>query len=254
MKIQETEGADADSRDMLVPGATPGRQPCAPWESRHGQEPHRVTPPAPANREPQSISVLLPDVLLGNREAIGRLWQRFFPRLVALANSRLGPNLRLPVDGEDVATNAFMDFVRLLQQPDRAERFPRLENRDHLWRILARITVWEALDWVRPPAWPAEAGDAALDQVPGREPEPQFADAINEEVEYLIGRLHGRDAEQTDRLRRLARIKMQGRTNKDAARELNCSVAQVELLLAYIRQSWSEYDPRPRARETPGGE
>lgn len=208
--------------------------------------------PPPTTHEPQSVSVLLPDVIDGD-EAIRKLWHRYFPRLVALANSRLGPNLKQPVDGEDVALKAFADFVELLRRPDRAERFPRLENRDHLWRILARITIWEALDWLRPEGQPTIGGDEGLDQVPGREPEPQFGTAINDEVEHLLGRLRGRDPDQTDRLRRLARLKMQGRTNKEAARELGCCVAQVELLLAHIRENWREFDPRPR-RDTPGGE
>jgi hypothetical protein len=159
----------------------------------------------------------------------------------------------LIVNGEDVALKAFADFLNLLRNPEKAALAQGITNRDHLWRILARITVWEALDWLAPPPGPAVEGPEVLDQVACREPEPQFAWAINEEVECLLNKLHGRDEAQTRRLRTLARLKMNGSTNKQAAKELGICVAQVELLLRNIRERWAEYDPRPQNCKKPRG-
>jgi hypothetical protein len=207
-------------------------------------------PPTPLTpkREPQSISVLLPGVLSRDQEAIRLLWHRFAARLIGLAQARLGRHPDQLVDGADVANDAYARFVELMGRPDAKTRFNRLENREQIWRVLARITVWEALDWVptHPPVHEA-VGAEVLEQVAGTEPEPDFGIRICEEVEHLIGTLHGRNSGQTERLRRLARLKMNGRTNHEAARELNCCVAQVELLLRHIRETWKDHDPRPRS-------
>jgi hypothetical protein len=207
------------------------------------------------NREPQSISRLLPRLLNPQRddEAIRLLWNRFSGRLIALAESRLRSRAPLIVNGEDVALKAFGDFLDLLRKPEKAALAQGIANRDHIWRLLARITVWEALDWIEPPPGPPVEAAEALDQVPGREPEPHFAWAINEEVECLLNMLHGRDEAQTKRLRQLARLKMHGSTNKQAAKELGICVAQVELLLRNIRDRWGEYDPRPQSCKKPSG-
>lgn len=212
----------------------------------------RITPnPAPAAREPGSVTRLLGPLREGDDDAARKLWDRFFARLVALAGARLGPNRTQPVDPEDVALQAFAHFCQLMERPDVGERLPDMANRENVWRVLARITVWEALDYVPPSSRPLVGGDEGLDQVPDRGPELPVTDGFTEEVVKLLDQLRGRDEAQTARLRRLAILKMDGKTNKEAARELGCGVALVELLLRAIRRIWEEHDPRPPGARRP---
>ena len=216
--------------------------------------PHPSTPVSdvpPAGREPGSVSQLLGPLRDGDEEAVRKLWDRFFRRLVALARVRLGPKLRQPVDPEDIALQAFHQFCVLMARPDVDERVPEMVNRDNIWRVLARITDWEVMDYAQPPNRPWVDGDEGLDQIPARPgiPELPGCDEFNEEVARLLNELRGRDEAQTRRLRRLALLKLEGKTNEQAARELGCGVALVEILLRAIRKLWERHDPRPlRAR------
>lgn len=210
----------------------------------------RITPdPAHPGREPGSVTRLLGPLRDGDGAAAQKLWDRFFARLVALAGSRLGPNRTQPVDPEDVALQAFAHFCRLMGRPDAGERFPEMADRENVWRVLARITVWEALDYVPPATRPVVGGAEGLDRVPA--PQPPVTDGFTEEVVKLLDQLRGRNPAQTARLRRLAVLKMDGKTNKEAALELGCGVGLVELLLRAIRRIWEEHDPRPPGARRP---
>src|SRR4051794_14182513 len=68
------------------------------------------------------------------------LWERYFDRLVHLARAGLRRNARGPADEEDVALSAFDSFCRGAAEG----RFPRLEGRDDLWRLLVTITARKA--------------------------------------------------------------------------------------------------------------
>jgi DNA-directed RNA polymerase specialized sigma24 family protein len=210
---------------------------------------HSVPTPQPGSHEPGSVSVLLPCILHGDQEAIHDLWERFSPQLIAYARSRLGRGLNQPVEGEDVALAAFERFVELAGRPDATTQFYCLEDRDDLQRILFHFTKWEASRWLRRRPGPIAA--EGLEQFVGREPEPDFDLCNREEIEHLLGKLHGRNAEQTERLRRLVQLKMEGLTNEEIARQLNCCEAQVGLLLRHIREQWKDHDPRPRGSQPP---
>ncbi|MDG3005887.1 ECF-type sigma factor [Paludisphaera mucosa] len=81
----------------------------------------------------------------GDRNSIRRLWEAYFHRLVGLARGRLDRAARSVADEEDVALSAFASFCR------RAERgeFPRLDDREDLWRLLFVITTRKAVNRAR---------------------------------------------------------------------------------------------------------
>jgi hypothetical protein len=74
----------------------------------------------------------------GDLEAAQPLWDRYFARLVRLAQVRLRtkPWPKAVEDEEDAALRAFDSFCRAATQG----RFPRLDDRDDLWRLLVVIT------------------------------------------------------------------------------------------------------------------
>src|SRR5690349_2166195 len=78
----------------------------------------------------------------GDTAAAQALWERYYRRLVALARQRLRSAHRRQADEEDVVQNAFHSFFRGVARG----RFPRLNDRDNLWRLLVVITARKALD------------------------------------------------------------------------------------------------------------
>ena len=181
----------------------------------------------------------------GDAAAAQRLWERYFDRLVRLARAKLGAMPRGAADEEDVALSAFHSFC----QGAARGRFPRLDDRDNLWRLLVTITARKALDQVRRQArqkrgggrvlvGSAQAGGeddtdgAGLDQVVGQEPTPQFAAMVADECRRLLAAL----GDET--LRQVALLRMEGYSDEEIAARVDCSLRTVSRKLALIRKAW----------------
>src|SRR2546423_14922065 len=76
----------------------------------------------------------------GEPAAAQPLWERYFPRLVALARTRLRGTPRRAADEEDVALSAFDSFCRHAGQG----RFPQLADRDDLWQVVMMLAARQA--------------------------------------------------------------------------------------------------------------
>ncbi len=88
-----------------------------------------------------SVSGWIAALKLGDRRAAHPLWQRYYRRLMALARKVLRGARPRSADEEDVVQNAFHSFFRGVG----GGRFPRLDDRDSLWRLLVVITANKAL-------------------------------------------------------------------------------------------------------------
>src|SRR5215467_3506162 len=77
----------------------------------------------------------------GDRDAAQVLWGRYFHRLTDLARARLRALPRRATDEEDVALSAFDSVCRRAEEG----RFPKLDDRDDLWRLLVVITMRKAI-------------------------------------------------------------------------------------------------------------
>jgi DNA-directed RNA polymerase specialized sigma24 family protein len=175
----------------------------------------------------------------GDPEAARPVWERYFHRLVSLARRRLQGAPRAAADEEDVALSAFDSFCRAAEEG----RFPRLEDRDDLWRLLVVITERKALDLARAQrrlkrGGGRVAGESALGRVAAPEPTPAFAALVAEECRRLLGALND------DGLRSLALLKMEGYANEEIGRRLGCALRTVERKLALIRELWREEPAR----------
>ena len=181
----------------------------------------------------------------GDAAAAQRLWERYFDRLVRLARAKLGAMPRGAADEEDVALSAFHSFC----QGAARGRFPRLDDRDNLWRLLVTITARKALDQVRRQArqkrgggrvlvGSAQAGGeddtdgAGLEQVVGQEPTPQFAAMVADECRRLLAAL------DDETLRQVALLRMEGYSDQEIAARVDCSLRTVSRKLALIRKAW----------------
>jgi DNA-directed RNA polymerase specialized sigma24 family protein len=190
------------------------------------------TEPCPA---PGSISRLIPHLGAGDRLAIQKLWERYFRPLVLLARGRMRPDRCRAAGPEDVALEAFLELCDQLARPGAAESFPRLQGREHLWKLLACFTVRAAFDHERKQARRARAlcgesalGDEGLALFAGREPAPELSAAVSEMLDQL----------QDEGLRAVAVWRMEGWTVQEIARELDCSASTVERKLRAIRAIW----------------
>jgi RNA polymerase sigma factor (sigma-70 family) len=194
----------------------------------------------------EQISVWIQCLQEGDGRAAQHIWQNYFEQLVGLARRRLSAMPRRAVDEEDVALSAMNSFFRGAE----AGRFPNLEDRDCLWKLLVRITARKAIKHQRrhfadkrggglvrgESVFLDESGPeqpAGLDQFLGREPTDAVADMVSDTCTEMIHRL------EDETLQRIVMYKLEGFTNEEIARELDCATRTVERKLERIRRKWS---------------
>jgi len=136
-----------------------------------------------------------------------------------------------------VALSAFDSFCRGAA----AGRFPRLDDRDNLWRVLVVITARKAGRLRRDErrlkrGGGAEAlplGDEDVQQILSQEPTPEFAAQASEECSRLLRLLGDADLEARGRCGRWKATA----TRRSPAR-LGRAPRSVERKLRFIREVW----------------
>jgi RNA polymerase sigma factor (sigma-70 family) len=153
-------------------------------------------------------------------------------------------------DEEDVAASVMESLFRAAEKG----RFPNLADRDDLWRLLLRMTARKVVDLKRREARQRRGGGrvkgesalgkggapddpAALAEVIGDAPTPEFAAMMIEQCQGLLARLADPELEA------LASAKLEGYTNDEVAERLGCSVRTVERRLHLIRKKWQQEQP-----------
>lgn len=181
----------------------------------------------------------------GDEAAVQVIWERYFEKLVRLARRRMDKAPRRVADEEDVALSAIQSFY----QGARAGRFPQLNDRQDLWKLLVTITVRKVFAQMKRQRAAKRGGGAVrgesiflrndnpdeingLAQILGQEPTPELACQVAETCGLMLGQLEDQE------LRQIALRKMEGYSNQEIATELECVVRTVERKLARIRQKW----------------
>ncbi len=193
-----------------------------------------------------SVTRWVGDLKAGGENAAQPLWERYFDRLVHLARNKLRARPRAVVeDEEDAALSAFDSFCRGAAQG----RFPRLSDRDDLWRLLVVLTVRKALDQLERRRAAKRGGGrilgesglmgggsdearGALDRLVGRDPTPEFAALVAEK------HLRLRDTLGDDSLRQVLDLRLEGHEREEIAARLGCAVRTVTRKLDVVRQTW----------------
>ena len=192
-----------------------------------------------------SVTHWIPALKSGDSVAAQEIWQRYYDRLIELARKRLSGSRKRTADEEDVVQNAFHSFYKGVAN----DRFPRIEDRDSLWRLLVVITARKALDQLArerakrrgggTPTQPTriyslepEMEDPIIQQIIGEEPTPEFAAQVAEQYELLLRQLGD------ESLQRVAVWKMEGFSNVEIAAKLGTSLRTVARKLETIRIIW----------------
>jgi hypothetical protein len=179
----------------------------------------------------------------GDRNAAQPLWERYFLTLVGRARAMLRAAPRRAADEEDVALGAFDSFCRGAEKG----RFPNLDDRHDLWRLLVLLTAGKVARLVRGEFSQKRGGgrvrsetelsgdgESVLEQVVGHEPTPEFAAQVAEECQLLLGKLG------SDELRSIAVWQMEGYTVDEISGKLGRSSRTVARKLQLIRGLWHE--------------
>jgi DNA-directed RNA polymerase specialized sigma24 family protein len=194
-----------------------------------------------ASGDKGSVTRWLGALKAGDPDAAQRLWERYFTDLVRLARARLRRAPRAVEDEEDVALSAFDCFCTAATQ----RRFPRLDDRDDLWRVLVTVTERKATDLLRrqrrqkrggghvaPEADLAAPEGDLLDHLAGAAPTPEFAALVAEEYRRRLESL------PEEALRRVAVLKLEGYTNQEIAGRISLGLRSVVRKLDLIRRTW----------------
>lgn len=195
----------------------------------------------------QSTETWLGKLRQGDHQAAQKLWERYYEQLVRVARKKLTTTPRRMADEEDVVLSAIDSFCRAAAKG----RFPDLEDRDDVWRLLISITARKVCDYkrwtfrekrgggqVRGESALRHAGNehdaAEIERVIGAEPSPDMVVEWTDSLRHLLERLN----DQT--LQEIAIFKLQGYSNQEIADRFDCGLRTVERKLSGIRLIWSQ--------------
>lgn len=181
----------------------------------------------------------------GDEKAAEEVWRQYYEKLVRFARGKLAAGQRRAADEEDVALSAFHSFCRGAA----AGRFPQLEDRNDLWKLLVTITARKAAHQIRRDMQQKRgsgnvrgesvfvgSGDSdrgfGIGNMLGTEPTPEFAAMAAEQCEHLL------EALPDEQIRQIAVWKLEGFTNDEIAGKLDCAPRTVERKLQRIRDLW----------------
>lgn len=199
---------------------------------------------------PSSVTLWIDQLRTGDAVAAQKLWEEYFRRMVQLARRTLGDVRRGIADEEDVALSAFKSFCL----GAREGRFTQLLDRDNLWPLLMAITVHKSVDLIRGEnrqkrggTGRAAADDASgglaravpvpLSEILGREPTPEFAAEMSDQLQLLLQRL---DSTGDPDLQRIALLKLDGYTTPEIAERIGCVGRTIERKSNLIAKLWEK--------------
>ena len=191
----------------------------------------------------ESFQILVDEIRSGDDDAVARLWDEFFPRVLGLAAKRLEGQRARQAGEEDVALIVIESVVAAI----RKGRIRKLDNRDDLWRLLAAMTRRKVIDLVRYNGVRDQVGESVLNH-PGDSDSihvglarlaqgdlpPDVAVAIEGECQRLL------DLLPKQAYREVAMMRVSGFTVREIAQQRGCHVTTIERQLQIIRKCWQK--------------
>ena len=195
--------------------------------------------------ESDPVTVWIDELRQADDSAAHNLWQHFMQRLHETARQRIRPTTRRVYDEEDAAQSAFHSVCRGIT----AGRFPDLQDREGLWRLLLRVSARKVTQRHRFDhrqrrnvnrtihdsvfaRSPNSAAPGVVDTARTREPSPEFAAQFVEVCELFFRSLGDAD------LSAVAQLRMDGYSDAEIAKRLNCTRRTVQRRIVAIRRKW----------------
>lgn len=187
--------------------------------------------------EDGSVTQFFGQLRTGSPEAAQALWQRFFPRLLALAQRTLAGRAKRVADADDAVQSAFASFCLRVRAGDY-----EIGNREDLWKLLGAMTANKARMQTRRERAEKRgggrvSGEDALSRDDGsRLPLDEAATSVpttdfDLHCEELLGQLE-------PELREFAILRLLGYRNREIAEMYDCTERKVERKLNLIRLRW----------------
>jgi RNA polymerase sigma factor (sigma-70 family) len=185
---------------------------------------------APGDDPSGSITVLYQQWRQGNADSISQLMARFWPRLLALANSTLRGRVQRMADAEDALQSAMLSFWERVD----GGGFDDEMDRDDLWNVLGLITVRKAIKLQEREGAQKRGGGKVVTGIPlENEPQKHSEDGVDLVCAELLEML---DPE----LRAFALLRLTGYKNREIAEQFDCTERKVERKLQLVRAVWEQ--------------
>lgn len=191
---------------------------------------------------PRSDTQWIAQLHTGSNEAAQAIFDRYFGKTQRLASRRLSKVSCREADEEDVAISAFNSLF----QGVRNKRFPELCTSNDLWRLLAVITARKAVQQTRRVYRLKRGANNVRGESVFVRPEESHGGGLAEaiaapedrdvELRELMNSLL--DALNSEELREIALLKLDGATTREIAQALDCTPRTVERKVRRIRERW----------------
>lgn len=187
-----------------------------------------------------SITQCYRQLVSGERSAVNELWQRFFPRLTALARATVGRLPQQVTDVDDDVQSAFISFWEQVEKGDFAAHL----HRENLWQLLATMTVRKARQHARRERSTKrgggeilgeqalarlDEGSVTLDQLALVIPSSEY-DLVCEEFLTQLD----------DELRAIVVLRLLGHSTEEIAVELRCTQRKIQRKLQLVLLKWQD--------------
>ena len=199
---------------------------------------------------PPPVTEWINQLKTGDAIAAQKLWEEYFQRMVQLARRKLSHLPRVSADEEDVALSAFNSFCL----GAREGQFTQLLDSDNLWPLLMAITLHKSVDLIRGENRQKRGGavqvatqatsapgsrpiPVSLSDIISREPTPEFAAEMAEQLHKLLTRL---DSTGDPDLQRIALMKLDGYNTAEIAERIGCVRRTIERKTNLIARLWEK--------------
>ncbi len=190
-----------------------------------------------------SITQLLKSLRNGNEDAVSKLWDLYFSRLVGLARKQLGKNRCDVRDEEDLALSAFKSIFTGVKK----NHISRDMDRESLWKFMATVTLRKVYDFIayrrrqkrnptnQPGAIRVNIDDSDVKRfLVSSEINGELAIEFDEYFESLMSKLPKLE------LRQIVSLKLEGYSNREIAGQLGRGLSSIERKLKTIRSIWND--------------
>ena len=177
----------------------------------------------------------------GNPDAVSKLVERYFRKIAQYSNKRLDARMRVAEDGEDIAIMVLDTLTRNAQ----LGLFPNIQHREDLWLILILLTQQLVIERKRQANLERpvihnmtdlltranESHETYLQEDQAQSRILEIVDCWNELLKSL----------DNDRSRDIARLKLQGFSNREIATVLQIVPKTVDRKVNAIMQRWQDF-------------